>query len=368
MKKTVLSVLTAAALPGTVLLSSCGDSTGHGAPPSGEAQSQADTRTPEGDGDREETEPAGGYCTDVEQVAIINYSLFSVPEVWQYPIEYFRPVEFSYLDDFITGAAEVWSEFSRVAPEEISGSAAQAMKRINDIHTKSFEEELKDGDVREFFVSPELAEIDAYTIEKCGADHSVRQRNPVEHYYPTGDGVLLDGEFSDEDGYRYRIVVDSPPELSYDINVADAKPGKALVSYKTRITGHIENLTPGRNAPVPPYPTIRQYLDESHPICGSWRAVNSDEGCFLSGELMVLTDPLPAGATVPFTAELGTEGGPDISAVHPNRFESGESTAESTISDLVDRSEWKVTVGYPAHSHGDTSFPEKCFSTSNLCD
>lgn len=148
----------------------------------------------------------------------------------------------------------MWSDLADVAPEEIRTDVRATRDAWKTSEALAGNADGLGSLANALFNANSAARVNEYIIEQCGDEYApiIHRASPA----PTTQSspvktVLLDKTFEDEDGYKYRVVLDGPATYTPTVDTAGARPGKALVRFVLQTTGRLYNMTAARNAPFP---------------------------------------------------------------------------------------------------------------------
>ncbi|WP_282946979.1 hypothetical protein [Cellulomonas endometrii] len=116
---------------------------------------------------------------------------------------------------------------------------------------------------------------------------------------------VLEHAWTDADGYQYSVkLLEASGSATKD--VANAKPGEALVSWKYTFSGELTNATPDRNAPFARV-VVEPVWPADSPVCTApigylWEEAfnsNTSQWCTVSGMPQSLVGDTPASDGIP---------------------------------------------------------------------
>lgn len=83
---------------------------------------------------------------------------------------------------------------------------------------------------------------------------------------PVAPSAILTDTWADDDGYTYTFSLYTATGTATK-DVANAKPGEAIITWSYSLAGEVVNTTPERNAPIPNYLRIIPVWPADSPLC-----------------------------------------------------------------------------------------------------
>lgn len=177
-----------------------------------------------------------------------------------------------------------------------------------------------------------------------------------------GNGeISLTGSWSDSDGYTYKIKF-AKYSLSVTEDVADAKPGNALIKFAGTVYGSVQNTTTGHNAEIPLDESIAPAWRSGSSVCSAVEATavepsqfyisnSANPGKFctigaantqVADTASTLSDPTPAANQ---RGALSSSQTIAIFSSYASSYEVSESTASTLVSELKSPPAWAIFSG-----------------------
>lgn len=146
----------------------------------------------------------------------------------------------------------MWADIAAVAPSEIKVDAEATRDAWSNAESAGVSGMKIEAVGNALINSGSITRVNAYIAAQCGAEFAPLGVKPTS--VPSkadATSVAAEGKWMDDNGYRYRFVINGPVSYQFTSDIKNALPGKAVISFMHSTTGTIYNLTPGRNAPVP---------------------------------------------------------------------------------------------------------------------
>lgn len=178
----------------------------------------------------------------------------------------------------------MWEDLVAIAPPEI----ATDLTITRDAWIKA-EESAMSGDVAGALVNAVLrsgsaSRVNQYIADACGEEYApfgVTSGPSADPFADIQTAAIREGTWEDDLGYTYAVTIMSPWAVTTDVNLADAPPGKALVSVLIYLMVRVENTTPGRNAELPSI-ALTAAWEVDGPECealGEWDNLDATNYC-----------------------------------------------------------------------------------------
>lgn len=204
--------------------------------------------------------------------------------------------------------------------------------------------------------SGSMSRVDEYVRVNCDGDYTVDTtgtdgdgEEPVEPAEPEPAPAILEDAWTDDDGYTYAFELSTFTPTT-EVDIANARPGEANVTWAYALTGTLTNTTPERNAPrakvlveaIWPAGSVICSLDSSN-VVDAWSSNTPGQGeqfCSLSNFPFSLESPsdLSMGTSLP----VQTQWGGMFPLVVP------EASADALVAELQSPAGWVI-----ARDNGD---------------
>ncbi|MBW0252596.1 hypothetical protein [Cellulomonas sp. PS-H5] len=113
--------------------------------------------------------------------------------------------------------------------------------------------------------APPQEPVDDWTSSAESPSETVSAEPEVVTSTQPAQPVILTDSWADGDGYQYEVAI-TQAKVEASKDVANAKPGEALISWKWHVRADATNATPERNAPYPRF-AVEPLWPVDSPVC-----------------------------------------------------------------------------------------------------
>lgn len=252
----------------------------------------------------------------------------------------------------------MWSDLADAAPPEIKTDVEATKDAWASAESAASQRDVLAALNNALLNSAAVSRVSKYIAANCGAE-----------YAPTGvggaaaptvtTGILLDDSWTTSDGYSYRVVLYRPVAPQTTLDVANAAPGRADLSFVLKVSGTIFNLTAGHNAPVPDGLRVAAGWARPNIVCDALDASMADNAelndsyCGRTFDVAAASSSIPVGGSVDFQGAVGT--------IFPLVL--AESAGSATEAAVKSPNAWAVLSG----GGGISPSVDSCISTAHAC-
>lgn len=253
----------------------------------------------------------------------------------------------------------MWADLVDVAPADIKSDVQEVHDAWATAEDKAVERDVLGALTNAVLNSGSVSRVNSYIAENCGTEYApLGGGRSTTTSTAASSAAVLDQEFTDDDGYRYRVVINGPATYDSTVDVVNSKPGSAAFGFTLQTTGTIYNETSGRNAPFPEGMVAAALWSEGSQACSTLgsQLTNADVNsnyCGRQFETFASSTTIPAGSSLSFSVVAGL----NLPISIP------EASADEIEASFERPDGWAVITGIT----GMASAPDMCVSDLPAC-